>query len=188
MVICFDPSRARGHPGRRRSWRGRLRKHARWALPTAGDGLRGREQLQWAEEEGEWDSGAESASLFLQTSYMVGRARRTGKEASRGFEPRLLDSGSRVLAVTPRGQGVTQSQEDTKALQWMAVLGAKGPSTAFVGFGRPQGPEHPFVARKSKKGRRLRSCDTEARQWDARGSSRHWDAPRAAGAGKPSPL
>ena len=32
------------------------------------------------------------------------RAGKTQKEASRGFEPRSLDSESRVLTVTPRGQ------------------------------------------------------------------------------------
>ena len=31
------------------------------------------------------------------------RDRRMKKKASRGFEPRLLDSESRVLTVTPRG-------------------------------------------------------------------------------------
>ena len=55
------------------------------------------------------------------------RASRGGKQkASRGFEPRSLDSESRVLTVTPRGQMLrgtrkhhTLSLRDTHATVWL---------------------------------------------------------------------
>ena len=42
--------------------------------------------------------------IWMTLQWMaLGCTQETGKEASRGFEPRSLDSESRVLTVTPRG-------------------------------------------------------------------------------------
>ena len=60
----------------------------------------------------EWNAWAEACDAALD-----GLAKRErlveqplGAEASRGFEPRSLDSESRVLTVTPRGHGVNWRQ------------------------------------------------------------------------------
>ena len=50
--------------------------------------------------------GEDSSGQEMKKKHAVGkdRRRRGGHEVPRGFEPRSLDSESRVLTVTPRDQ------------------------------------------------------------------------------------
>ncbi len=70
----------------------RLPTHARWRSPSATIGVR----LATPNE-----NEAARARLACQSKPLLPRVR---AKASRGFEPRSLDSESRVLTVTPRGR------------------------------------------------------------------------------------
>ena len=64
-------------------------------------------------------------STELQVTWTSANKKTTRHKASRGFEPRSLDSESRVLAVTPRGRAGFVSQKICPGLPQTRIIAAQ---------------------------------------------------------------